>query len=110
MGRRIAVVGGGAAGMMAAIQAARMGAEVTVYEQNDRVGKKILSTGNGKCNFTNELMGADYYYGSGKALVDTIYKSFGVAEIKNFFEGLGMRIKNRDGYLYPASELMHIMK
>lgn len=104
MGRRIAVVGGGAAGMMAAIQAARMGAEVTVYEQNDRVGKKILSTGNGKCNFTNELMGADYYYGSGKALVDTIYKSFGVAEIKNFFEGLGMRIKNRDGYLYPASE------
>lgn len=104
MDRRIAVVGGGAAGMMAAIHAARMGAEVTIYERNDRIGKKILSTGNGKCNFTNELMGADYYYGSGKVLVDTIYKRFGTAETKKLFEELGMRIKDRNGYLYPASE------
>ncbi|MDE6847358.1 MAG: aminoacetone oxidase family FAD-binding enzyme [Lachnospiraceae bacterium] len=104
MDRRIAVIGGGAAGMMAAVQAARRGAEVTIYERNDRVGKKILSTGNGKCNFSNELMGADYYYGSGKALIDTIYKRFGIAETKKFFEELGMRIKDRNGYLYPASE------
>ena len=59
MSRKIAVVGGGAAGMTAAIQSARMGALVTIYERNDRVGKKLLSTGNGKCNFSNELMGAD---------------------------------------------------
>ena len=51
MGRKVAVVGGGAAGMMAAVQEAYAGARVTVYERNDRVGKKILSTGNGKCNF-----------------------------------------------------------
>lgn len=104
MDKKIAVVGGGAAGMMAAIQAARMGAQVTIYERNDRVGRKILSTGNGKCNFSNELMGADYYYGSGKPLVDTIYKSFGKTETKAFFEGLGMRVKDKNGYLYPASE------
>ncbi len=48
MSRKIAVVGGGAAGMTAAIQSARMGALVTIYERNDRVGKKLLSTGNGK--------------------------------------------------------------
>lgn len=104
MDKKIAVVGGGAAGMMAAIQSARVGAHVTIYERNDRVGRKILSTGNGKCNFSNELMGADYYYGSGKLLVDTIYKSFGKSETKAFFEELGMRIKDRNGYLYPASE------
>lgn len=103
MGKRVAVIGGGAAGMTAAIRAADAGAQVTVYERNDRVGKKLLSTGNGKCNFSNEKMSADYYNGSGKALVDTIYKSFGVEETKAFFEKLGMQIKERDGYLYPAS-------
>ena len=103
MGKRIAVIGGGAAGMTAAIRAARAGAQVVIYERNDRVGKKILSTGNGKCNLSNEKMSADCYYGSGKALVDTIYENFGVRETKTFFTELGMQIKNRDGYLYPAS-------
>lgn len=54
MGKKIAVIGGGPAGMMAAIQAARVGAQVELYERNDRVGKKILATGNGKCNFSNK--------------------------------------------------------
>lgn len=103
MNKRIAIVGGGAAGMTAAIRAARSGAHVTVYERNDRVGRKILSTGNGKCNFSNEKMSADCYYGSGTSIVNTVYKSFGVDETKDFFESLGMRIKDRDGYLYPAS-------
>lgn len=104
MGRKVAVVGGGAAGMMAAVQAAYAGARVTVYERNDRVGKKILSTGNGKCNFSNEDMRAACYYGSGDGYVDGFYKQFGVAETKTFFRELGMRIKDRNGYLYPASE------
>ena len=104
MGRKVAVVGGGAAGMMAAVQAAYAGARVTVYERNDRVGKKILSTGNGKCNFSNEDMRAACYYGSGAGYVDGFYKQFGVAETKAFFRELGMRIKDRNGYLDPASE------
>ena len=104
MGRKVAVVGGGAAGMMAAVQVAYAGARVTVYERNDRVGKKILSTGNGKCNFSNEDMRAACYYGSGAGYVDGFYKQFGVAETKTFFRELGMRIKDRNGYLYPASE------
>ena len=104
MSRKIAVVGGGAAGMTAAIRAAEAGAEVTVYERNERIGKKILATGNGKCNFSNEKMGADYYFGTGTALVDSLYGICGVRETKAFFAGLGMRIKDRNGYLYPASE------
>ncbi len=104
MNRQIAVIGGGAAGMAAAIQAAGEGAAVTIYEKNDRVGKKILSTGNGRCNFSNEAMGVAYYHGSGTALLGSVLSAFGVSETKDFFESLGMRIKDRDGYLYPASE------
>ena len=104
MDRKIAVIGGGAAGMMAAVWAAYAGACVTIYERNDRMGRKILSTGNGKCNFSNEVMDAGCYYGSGAACVERIYDCFGVTETKRFFQDLGMRIKDRNGYLYPASE------
>ena len=60
--KRILVVGAGASGMMAAIQASEHGAQVTIYEKTDRVGKKILATGNGKCNLTNLNMGVEHYY------------------------------------------------
>ena len=103
MGRRVAVIGGGASGMMAAIQAAKAGASVTLYEKNDRVGKKILSTGNGRCNFSNENMALRFYHGSGTALLDAAFADFGAAWTRRFFESLGMRVKSREGYLYPAS-------
>ena len=51
--RTVAVIGGGASGMMAAVTAATEGARVIILEHKDRIGKKILSTGNGRCNFTN---------------------------------------------------------
>lgn len=103
MMKKIAVVGGGAAGMMAAVQAARAGAVVCVYERNDRIGKKILSTGNGKCNFSNEYMDESCYHGSGRKLINSVYEIFGPVETKEFFQNLGMRIKEVNGYLYPAS-------
>ena len=53
MKKRVGIIGGGASGLVAAIGAARNGAEVTVIEHMDRVGKKILSTGNGRFNLTN---------------------------------------------------------
>lgn len=104
MGRRIAVIGGGPAGMTAAIRAAEAGAVVTLYERNDRVGKKILSTGNGRCNFSNERMGAQYYHGSGRALTEPVLERFGTEWTIAFLEKLGMRVKSREGYLYPASD------
>ena len=51
--KTVAVIGGGASGMMAAITAASEGAHVILLEHKDRIGKKLLSTGNGRCNFTN---------------------------------------------------------
>ena len=104
MKNTVAVIGGGAAGMMAAIWAARSGAEVTILEKNDRIGKKILATGNGKCNFANRQIAQTCYYGSGSERVMKLIQQFGVEDSCAFFEGLGMRIKDRNGYLYPASE------
>ena len=104
MSRQIAVIGGGAAGILAGVQGAAGGAGVAVYDKHDRVGKKILSTGNGRCNFSNEAMGEQFYHGSGTALFGGVLSAFGVAQTKAFFASLGMRIKERDGYLYPASD------
>ena len=58
---KIAVIGGGAAGMMAAIHAARLGAEVTVFEKNDRPGRKLRITGKGRCNLTNHSTRDEFF-------------------------------------------------
>lgn len=104
MDRKIAVVGGGAAGMMAAVQAAKAGARADLYERNDRVGKKLLSTGNGKCNFSNRNMNRDAYYGSAVSFYEKLFPLFGVQETIDFFSQNGMLVKDRNGYLYPLSE------
>ena len=54
MNKRVAVIGGGAAGMVAAIKAAEFGADVTLFERNERLGKKLRITGKGRCNVTND--------------------------------------------------------
>ena len=61
--RNVVIIGGGASGIVAAISAAREGAKVTILEHKDRIGKKILSTGNGRCNLTNEYMEQDCFRG-----------------------------------------------
>lgn len=101
---KVGIIGGGAAGMIAAITAARQGAEVTILERNDRVGKKILATGNGKCNLGNEKLSMEAYYNRHAELVGAVLEQFGTAEMKEFFQGIGLWIKNKNGYLYPVSE------
>ncbi len=103
-GRRVAVIGGGASGMMAAIQAARLGASVTVLEHTDRVGKKILSTGNGRCNFTNRNQRPEYYRCSQADFPWRVIERFPVGETLRFFGELGILPKDRNGYLYPNSD------
>ena len=100
----VIVIGGGAAGMMAAITATSNGADTMILEHKDRVGKKILSTGNGKCNYTNELQGVTFYRGDDPAFVLPVMEQFGFDETVSFFEKLGIYPKSRNGYYYPASE------
>ena len=101
--KSVCVIGGGAAGMMAAITAARKGARVTILEAGDRLGKKILATGNGRCNLGNRVLDEGCYYGSCRFLRDAL-NSFGTKETISFFEGLGLMIKDKNGYLYPFCE------
>lgn len=100
----VAVIGGGAAGLVAAISAARTGAKTMIIEHMERVGKKILATGNGKCNYTNALQGASCYRGENPAFVVPVFKQFGFEDTVAFFEELGIYPKVKNGYYYPASE------
>lgn len=100
----VTIIGGGAAGLMAAITAARCGAKTIILEHMDRVGKKILSTGNGKCNYTNALQGISCYRGENPAFVLPVFEQFGFEETVAFFKELGIYPKVRGGYYYPASE------
>lgn len=101
---KVGIVGAGASGMMAAIAAASDGAEVTVLEKNDRVGKKILSTGNGKCNLSNLTFDMDRYYCRDRSKLQRLFDCFSVEDTITFFEKNGLMLRSRDGYLYPYSE------
>lgn len=102
--RYVAVIGGGAAGMMAAITSAREGARVTILEHKDRIGKKILSTGNGRCNFTNTYQTPACYRSDNRDFAWNIIQKFNVEKTISFFKELGIYPKDRNGYLYPYSD------
>ena len=102
--RYVAVIGGGAAGMMAAITSAREGARVTILEHKERIGKKILSTGNGRCNFTNTYQTPACYRSDNRDFAWNIIQKFNVEKTISFFKELGIYPKDRNGYLYPYSD------
>ena len=102
--RRVLVIGGGASGLTAAIAAAEQGAKVTLLEKNRQVGKKILVTGNGRCNLTNENQDEACYRGGEPGFARTVFGNFGLPDTLRFFERLGVCAKSRNGYLYPYSD------
>lgn len=103
--KQVIVIGGGAAGMIAAIAAGRRGAEVTILERNPRVGKKILATGNGRCNFSNIFADYSHYYGHNPKFIKRILANFTVDDTIGFFEKLGIEHKVEDaGKVYPMSD------
>ena len=102
--RKVAVIGGGAAGLMAAVTAAKNGAQVTIFERNEKIGKKILATGNGKCNFSNEDLSVNHYAGSLKDKFQSVYEQFPRESLKKYFMENGMLIRDKKGYLYPNTE------
>ena len=101
---KIAVIGGGASGLMAAITAAENGAQVCILEHKDKVGKKILSTGNGRCNFTNLAQEPVCYHSDNLLFPWSVIEKFDARAAITFFLKLGIYSKNRNGYLYPQSD------
>ena len=104
MTKQIGVIGGGAAGMMAAITAAREGTKVTIFERNDRVGKKILQTGNGKCNLSNRALSVECYHGTDLQWIEKALERFDTEDTIRFFQSIGLMVKEKNGYLYPVCE------
>lgn len=99
----VIVIGAGASGMMAAITAARENKKVCIIEKLDKAGKKLLATGNGKCNFTNAHMSADSF-GGDRAFIEYVLQQFSVEDCLEFFRSIGIYPKNKNGYFYPNSE------
>ena len=101
---RILIIGGGASGLTAAISAACNGAEVTIFEKNDRLGKKILATGNGKCNLTNMNMDLSMYNTDDYTKLGRFFALFDEKETIVKFGEYGLMLKNKNGYIYPKCE------
>ena len=100
---KCAVIGGGAAGLMAACALARGGVQVDVLERQPRVGKKLLATGNGRCNFTNMNMGPQHYYGSFLDMPEFLEK-FTPERIMDEFAAMGVPgVADEQGRVYPMS-------
>lgn len=102
---QIIIIGGGAAGLMAAISAARKYKQVLIIEKNNQLGRKILFTGNGRCNLTNLNLSIDKYYGENTKCLYSIFDRFGADDTIKFFEGLGVKLKvEKDGRVFPVTD------
>lgn len=102
---RIIVIGAGASGLMAAITAGRLGAPVTILERMEKPGKKLLMTGNGRCNLTNLIMREpSAFRGEKPEFACKILEQFGAEDVLDFFHGLGVLTKERSGYIYPYTD------
>ena len=102
---KIAVIGGGASGIAAAIYAKRNNVKnsVTVFERGDRILKKLLATGNGRCNLSNESISAENYFSHTPDAVKQILSAFPENEERQFFASLGILLCNENGRIYPYS-------
>ncbi|MCU0607467.1 MAG: aminoacetone oxidase family FAD-binding enzyme [Candidatus Edwardsbacteria bacterium] len=102
--RTITVIGGGPAGMMAAVAAARAGARVVLWEKNGSLGRKLLATGNGRCNLSNRDLDPRHFHGGGRDHVAHALSAFGPGPTLELFGRLGLEHYHDDrGRCFPAS-------
>ena len=104
MKTKVIVIGAGPSGLMAAIQAAEADASVTVLERAQKPGRKILVSGNGRCNFTNLTRSEHSYRGSDPSFAEPALKRFPPSELIRFFRTAGVMEQEREGWVYPYSD------
>ncbi|MCF0142611.1 MAG: NAD(P)/FAD-dependent oxidoreductase [Parasporobacterium sp.] len=105
--KKIAVIGGGPAGMMAAISAALYGAQVTLFEKNEKLGKKLYITGKGRCNLTNACGRTAFFENivTNPKFMYSAFAAFSNEDTMNFFEEAGLKLKTERGdRVFPASD------
>lgn len=100
----VIIIGGGASGMTAAIQAAQLGVSVCILEKKDRVGRKLLTTGNGRCNLSNRDLDFSHYHGSVVKLLPRLWKRMDADRVEEFWRELGIDyVEGENGKVYPRS-------
>ena len=97
------IIGGGAAGICAAISKGRRGEPVVICEKTPQLGKKILATGNGRCNLLNDDFDESFYNPAARQLVKSVFDRFGKTEILNLFKSLGLEVYSQDGRIFPVT-------
>lgn len=104
--QKVAVIGGGASGLLCATLLSKKNLEVTIYEKNSKLGKKLLATGNGRCNITNEDLSTNHFHTHGDiSQIKSILNRFDLRACENFFHSLGILfMKNEQGRYYPLSQ------
>ncbi|SDY34798.1 BaiN/RdsA family NAD(P)/FAD-dependent oxidoreductase [Tindallia californiensis] len=103
--KQTVIIGAGASGMIAAIEAARYGTDVMLIEKEKRAGKKLLATGNGRCNFSNMNSSLPYYHGKNLILAESVLKKVTLEEVLSLFSHLGIKYKvEEEGKIYPYSD------
>ena len=101
---RVAIIGAGASGLVCAIESARKAHQVTVFEKNSKVGRKILATGNGRCNISNENITLSRYHGEAPHAAKEALRRFDTSACKAYFRALGLEMREgEEGRLYPMS-------
>ncbi len=109
----VIVIGGGASGLVAAIKMREAGANVTIIEKNNKLGKKLLVTGNGHCNFWNKNQDINKYHSNDMDIFKEIYEAKN-KEVLDFFDKLGIVYKEINGYYYPysmqASSILRVLE
>lgn len=101
--KKIVVIGGGASGLISAIFASKRYNEVMLIEKNNICGKKILATGNGRCNYWNEDQNISHYRTSSNVKFDSIFSNKNIQKIQDFFSTIGIIPRIKNGYYYPFS-------
>jgi predicted Rossmann fold flavoprotein len=106
----VAIIGGGAGGLLAAIRAAQTAARyhkpvsIVILEKKERVGRKLLATGNGRCNLTNAVCSTANYHGGNSAFIDKVLELYSPAAVIDFFASLGIICREEEnGKIYPYS-------
>ena len=100
----VVIVGAGASGLVTAIVSARRGKKVLILEKNNKVGKKLLATGNGKCNITNHRPTIERFHSENPKFIREVLQDYGYQEIKQFFKSIGLElIEAKEGKVFPMS-------
>jgi len=102
--KKVAIIGAGASGLLCAIECAKNGLDVSVFEQNSKVAKKILVSGNGRCNISNTQLSPQDYFSQNPSFVTYALQNFGYKAFEKYVSDMGLVLqKTEDGRVYPLS-------